>query len=279
MKWLQQLRTEVSQHKYAINAKLLGDSSELAWSNLGYWSEINQTYPEACRALADHLAHSVQLTASDHLLDLGCGQGASLLHWQQQYQVQHIEAVELQPKCVQQIQTAIPKLKAIHCHSFLNLKNISFQQAFDVVLCIDAAYHSSLNSFLNSVTCVLNLKGRLGFHSLILSPEFLNLNAVEKMQLALLLKAADVNLKDLLDEVAVQQQLAQAGFEHIQIEDFSEPVLGGFARYIRQQTTAPQTDEQSTAFDVMKIKLTAKLCQKLWTQGVVRYVQVTAQKK
>ena len=107
MKWLQQLRTEVYQHKYAINAKLLGDSSELAWSNLGYWSETNQTYPDACRALADHLAHSVQLTTSDHVLDLGCGQGASLLHWQQQYQIQHIEAVELQPKYIQKIQTAI----------------------------------------------------------------------------------------------------------------------------------------------------------------------------
>lgn len=279
MKWLQQLRTEVSQHKYAINAKLLGDSSELAWSNLGYWSETNQTYPRACRALADHLAHSVQLTASDHLLDLGCGQGASLLHWQQHYQVQHIEAVELQSEYVQKIQTTVPQLKAIYCQSFLNLKHISFQQAFDVVLCIDAAYHSALNSFLNSVAPVVNSKGRLAFHSLMLSPKFLNLNAVEKMLLALLLKAADVNLKDLLDEVAVQQQLARAGFEHIQIEDFSEPVLGGFARYIRQQTTAPQTDEQSTAFDVMKIKLTAKLCQKLWMQGVVRYVQVTAQKK
>lgn len=279
MKWLQQLRTEVSQHKYAINAKLLGDSSELAWSNLGYWSETHQTYPDACRALADHLAHSVQLTTSDHVLDLGCGQGASLLYWQQQYQIQHIEAVELQPKYIQKIQTAIPQLKAIHCHSFLNLKQISFQQAFDVVLCIDAAYHSSLNSFLNSVAPVLNSKGRLAFHYLILSPKFLNLNVAEKIQLALLLKAADVNLKNLSDNVAVQQQLVQVGFEQIQIEDFSEAVLGGFSQYIQQQTTAPQTEEQYTAFDVMKIQLTAKLCQKLWMQGVVRYVQVTAQKK
>lgn len=279
MKWLQQLRTEVSQHKYAINAKLLGDSSELAWSNLGYWSETHQTYPEACRNLADHLAHSVQLTASDHLLDLGCGQGASVLHWQQYYQVKHIEAVELQPKCVQQIQTAIPQLKAIHCHSFLNLKQISFQQAFDVVLCIDAAYHSSLNSFLNSVAPVLNSKGRLAFHYLMFSPKFLNLNAVEKMQLALLLKAADVNLKDLPDDVAVQQQLAQAGFEQIQIEDCSEAVFGGFARYIQQQTETPLAVAPYTTFDLMKIQLTAKLCQRLFEQGVVQYVQVTAQKK
>ena len=279
MKWLQQLRTEVSQHKYAINAKLLGDSSELAWSNLGYWSETNQTYPEACRALADHLAHSVQLTASDHVLDLGCGQGASVLHWRQHYQIQHLAAVELQAECVQRIQAIFPEPQQIYCQSFLNLKQIPFQQQFDVVLCIDAAYHSSLNSFLSAVSPVLNSKGRLAFHYLILSPKFLNLNVAEKIQLALLLKAADVNLKNLSDNVAVQQQLVQAGFEQIQIEDFSEAVLGGFSQYIQQQTTAPQTEEQYTAFDVMKIQLTAKLCQKLWMQGVVRYVQVTAQKK
>ncbi|PJG44170.1 methyltransferase [Acinetobacter tandoii] len=278
MKWLQQLRAEVSQHKYAINAKLLGDSSELAWSNLGYWSDLAQTYPDACRALADHLAESVQLTASDHVLDLGCGQGASVLHWRQHYQIQHLAAVELQAECVQRIQAIFPEPQQIYCQSFLNLKQIPFQQHFDVVLCIDAAYHSSLNSFLSAVSPVLNSKGHLAFHYLMLSPKFLNSNAVDKMQLALLLKAVDVNLKDLPDHMALQQQLAQAGFEHIQIEDLSEAVFGGFARYIQQQNTA-QTGEQHTAFDVMKIKLTAKLCQKLWAQGMVQYVQVSAQKK
>lgn len=278
MKWLQQLRAEVSQHKYAINAKLLGDSSELAWSNLGYWSDAAQTYPDACRALADHLAESVQLTAFDHVLDLGCGQGASVLHWRQHYQIQHLAAVELQAECVQRIQAIFPEPQQIYCQSFLNLKQIPFQQQFDVVLCIDAAYHSSLNSFLSAVSPVLNSKGRLAFHYLMLSPKFLNSNAVDKMQLALLLKAADVNLKDLPDHMALQQQLVQAGFEHIQIEDLSEAVFAGFARYIQQQNTA-QTGEQYTAFDVMKIKLTAKLCQKLWAQGMVQYVQVSAQKK
>ena len=279
MKWLQQLRAEVSQHKYAINAKLLGDSSELAWSNLGYWSATAQTYPEACRALADHLAHSVQLSTSDRVLDLGCGQGASVLHWQQHYQVKHIQAVELQAECVQRIQARFLEPQHIHCQSFLNLKHIPFANSFDVVFCIDAAYHSVLNSFLSAVSPVLNSKGRFAFHYLILSPKFLNLNAVEKIQLALLLKAADVNLKMLPNQTELQQQLAQAGFEHIQIQDISEAVLGGFAHYIQQQTTAQQPVEQATAFDVMKIRLTAKLCQKLAAQGVVQYVQVSAQKK
>lgn len=72
-------------HKYAIDASSLGDSEELAWTNLGFWKNT-QTYREACRQLADHLAQAVNLNSKDHLLDLGCGQGASLLHWLQHYQ-------------------------------------------------------------------------------------------------------------------------------------------------------------------------------------------------
>ena len=147
-----------------------------------------------------------------------------------------------------------------------------------MVFCIDAAYHSVLNSFLCAVSPVLNSKGRLAFHYLILSSKFLNLNAVEKLQLGLLLKAADVNLNVLPNQTELQQQLAQAGFEQIQIQDISAAVFGGFAQYIQQQSTA-QADESYTTFDLMKIQMTAKLCQKLCRQGVVQYVQVSAQKK
>ncbi|EPY9710929.1 SAM-dependent methyltransferase, partial [Acinetobacter baumannii] len=45
-------------HKYAIDASSLGDSEELAWTNLGFWKNT-QTYREACRQLADHLAQAV----------------------------------------------------------------------------------------------------------------------------------------------------------------------------------------------------------------------------
>ena len=49
MKWLQAIRQKLPQHKYAINAKQLGDDAVLAWSNLGYWDDATSSYPEACR--------------------------------------------------------------------------------------------------------------------------------------------------------------------------------------------------------------------------------------
>ena len=110
-----------------LTQKQLGDDAELAWSNLGYWDDTTSSYPDACRQLADQLAQAVHLTSNDRLLDLGCGQGASLLHWQMHYHVQHIEAVEMQSSCVIQIQKHFPELAAIHQHSFFKFKTNSVQ--------------------------------------------------------------------------------------------------------------------------------------------------------
>ena len=272
MKWLQAIQQQFSQHKYAINAKQLGDDAELAWSNLGYWDDATSSYPDACRQLADRLAQAVHLNSNDSLLDLGCGQGASLVHWQQHYHVQHIEAVELQSSCVIQIQKYLPQLAAIHQHSFLNLKQIQFKSGFDVVLCIDAAYHSNLNSFLDSVESVLNSKGRLGFHYLMLSEQWLNLNSLQKKKYQWLLKAADVNLNNLMTESALKHTLQTYDFEDIEIRDLSEAVLQGFANYFQQ---LPQ---HATGLDAFKIRMTAKLCRKLYVDGLVKYVQISARK-
>lgn len=275
MKWLQAIQQQFSQHKYAINAKQLGDNAELAWSNLGYWDDATSSYPDACRQLADQLAQAVHLISNDKLLDLGCGQGASLLHWQQHYHVQHIEAVELQSSCVIQIQKHLPQISAIHPHSFLNLKQIQFQSGFDVVLCIDAAYHSNLNSFLDSVESILNSKGRLGFHYLMLSDQWLDLNSFQKQKYLWLLKAADVNLNNLMTESVLKQTLQSYDFEGIEIRDLSEEVLQGFANYFHKLQQLPQ---QPTNLDAFKIRMTAKLCAKLYADGWVKYVQISARK-
>lgn len=275
MKWLQAIRQKLPQHKYAINAKQLGDDAVLAWSNLGYWEDARSSYPEACRQLADQLAQAVALNSNDCLLDLGCGQGASLLYWQQHYRVQHIEAVELQASCVIQIQKHFPHIAAIYPQSFLNLKQISFKQRFDVVLCIDAAYHSNLNSFLDSVGSVLNSQGRLGFHYLMLSEQWSNLNGLQQQKYRWLLKAADVNLEHLMTAPLLEQTLQQHDFSDIEIRNLSKAVLQGFASYVQHVQQLPQ---QGTAMDAFKIRMTAKLCQQLYQDGLVNYVQISAKK-
>ena len=274
MKWLQTLQQHLPKHKYAIDAKQLGDHAVLAWSNLGYWEKNQSSYPEACQTLATHLADRLQLKSNDRVLDLGCGQGASLLLWQQHYHVQQLCAVELQAECVQRIQHTLNSKIHIIQTSFLNLNSKLFSAPFNVVFCLDAAYHSDLNSFLRSTHSVLNSKGRIGFHYLMLSDAFLNLNRFEKLQLKMLLKAADVHLEHLQLKMNLKHSIEAQGYQQVAIEDLSDAVLAGFSRYYHAHL-AQQTVQN---LDHFKIKMTAKLCQKLFEQGIVRYVQITAVK-
>ena len=261
-------------HKYAIDASNLGDDGELAWTNLGFWKNT-QNYREACCQLADHLAQAVNLNSKDHLLDLGCGQGASLLHWLKYYQPKSVSAVDLQAECVNKIQRLIPEINQIYSGSFLNLKQFEFKQFFDVVLCIDAAYHSHLNSFLDSVVPVLNSKGRLGFHYLMRADSCQNMTVLQEQKHRYLLKAADVVWDNVPNEKTLRNALEQQGFADIQIEDLSEQVLFGFSQYIQNQ----QERNQSRGWANFKIQMTAKLCQQLYQAGYVRYIQITAIKK
>jgi cyclopropane fatty-acyl-phospholipid synthase-like methyltransferase len=269
----QALLEKVIGHKYAIDAQWLGDDSLLAWSNLGYWQGQQHNYPLACQSLADQTAASVQLKSTDRVLDLGCGRGASLLHWLHHYHIKQLSAVELQKDCIQRIQKELPQVKS-YCGSFLNLKSLHFLNLFDVVLCIDAAYHSELNLFLDSVSSVLNSKGRIAFHYLMWSDDWQHCSYLQKQQYRCLLKAADVTWRHLMNGQQLSQTLAQHGFKDIVIQDFSEPVLNGFAQYIEKRPA------QNRYFDFaqLKIGMTAKLCRKFYQDGLVRYVQVSAVK-
>lgn len=265
---------KIPQHKYAINAALLGDYSTLAWNNLGLW--INTTrYPQACENLAKYLATSVKLTAQDKLLDLGCGQGASLQLWQDHFHVANLAAVELQTACVEKIKKqSLPALKQIHQGSFLALQPQQLSVPFDVVLCIDALYHHSLTDFLNVVQPLLATNGRIGFHYLMLNDAWKTASVWQKIQYRYLLKCANVALDQLLDRQSLMNVMTQVGFHQVQIENLSQPVLAGFANYVDRHLAK----DTLRGIDGFKIRMTAKLCQRLAQEGLIDYVQITAQR-
>jgi cyclopropane fatty-acyl-phospholipid synthase-like methyltransferase len=270
MTLLQAIQRKLPKHKYAINVILLGDSSECAWSNLGFWHSEN-SYAQACQNLASHLAESLNLNSNDHVLDLGVGYGASLILWQDQYNIKNIHAVELQKHCVDIIKNKKINHLSVFQESYLNLKNIPFTYKFDVILCIDSAYHHNLNSFLASVTSVLNSKGRIGFHTLMLSERWKSLNSFQKQKYTWLLKAADVQIKNLNSKLELEKQLNEFKFENVHIEDLSKEVLFGFSNYVEQHLQCDKKD-----LDYLKIQMTAKLCKKLFNDGLIQYVQVIA---
>ena len=58
---------------------------------------------------------------------------------------------------------------------------------------------------------------------------------LKKQQYRYLLKSADVNWQNLMGEQQLTQKLIQKGFTEIEIQDFSEPVLNGFALHIENK--------------------------------------------
>lgn len=272
MAWLEKIKSHFPQHKYAINAQQLGDTQALAWTNLGLW-QAGMNYPQACQALAEDLAHRVNLNSKDQLLDLGCGKGASLHLWHKNYNIQNISAVELQQNHVVNIQEHATFLNSIYADSFLNLKQINFPNHFDVVLCIDAAYHTPVESLIDAMSTVLNSKARIGFHLLIWSEKAFNLPYLKKAQYYSLLKSADVKINHLLTETQLCTLLKLKKFDHIEVSNLSQPVLAGFSDYVEQQSEAFE------GIDGFKIRMTAKLCQKLYREGLIEYVAVTASYK
>lgn len=270
---------QTQPHKYAINAALLGDTHNCAWSNLGYWDAPNLNYPQACERMARRLADAVQLQATDRLLDLGCGQGASLLLWTEQYHVTDLEAVEMQPDCVTHNRKFLPHIPAIHCGSFLQLQQLPLQRTFDVALCVDAAYHSSLPELLTSVVPCLAPGGRLALHALVLSERAAQLSRLQRWQLRMLLKAADVKLDSLYSLAQLPSVFQQQGLVLQQAQIISHEVFHGFAYYIEHLDTRHWKQIPQHALDQVKIRMTAKLCSKLYREGYVDYVELAAYKR
>ena len=261
-------------HRYAINAKALGDAATLPWSNLGLWSDSGSdslNYPQACQALADHLAQSIQLQAQHRLLDVGCGQGASLRHWREHYGINDLTGLELQPRHVAHLRAHLPADVCILAGSYTDLPQRSLP-AFDRIVCIDAAYHLPLAAFLQGIAQLTHAQTRVGLHYVMRGHQWDRLSAQQQRHYALLLKAAAIQLAHVPNATEIERILRDHGWQHIEIEDLSARVLGGFARYMQRHKLGV------FGFDAIKIAMTAKLCQKLADDGLIRYVQICAQK-
>ncbi|SDB81949.1 SAM-dependent methyltransferase [Acinetobacter boissieri] len=257
-------------HKYAIDASQLGDTETCAWTNLGLWHSKNQSYVQACEQLAINLANQLQVCKTDHLLDLGCGQGASLFFWQRYYSVQQITAVELQADCVRNIQNRCQDIQVYHS-SFLSLDCL--KQKYDVIVCIDALYHSGLSDFFKAIAHVVKPNTRVGFHHLLLNERWQQQTWLQKKTYQYLLKVANVQFKHIETATTLQCMVQSQGYNDLNIQVLSQDVFAGFAHYVEHLPA-----EKLKGLSGLKIKMTAKLCQKLYQDGLIDYVQVTVSK-
>ena len=139
------------QQKFEIALELLSDHPATpAWGNLGDWTATTE-YGQACRQLALRVGQAAKLQPQDHVLDLACGDGASLQLWPEVFGVRHVTGLEYRARCVDSIRRQAPAcLDAIVQGRFDVLPAPAElpSRGFDAALCVDAAYHAaSLDAF------------------------------------------------------------------------------------------------------------------------------------
>lgn len=272
-----------SRHPFAIASALLGDIRPMPWSNLGFWQNT-RCYITACEQLAQQVGLAARLKPDDKLLDLGCGKGASLIYWHTAFDIKSITALEIQPDCVQSIRQArLPALEAVYQGSFaqLPLPSPQLQQAFDAIVCVDAAYHAQPEQFLVLVHSALQPQGRLGYTTLCKSKHWDNSFASYRQKLLKiltlkLLHVAYVPECNLLNISQLDHQLQQAGFSAIDISLLDQPVLQGFADYMRTHKQSQFGKTSNQRLDWLKIVMTGQLCRFLARHQLIHYVLVSA---
>lgn len=286
----QNLAQKILAQVYKIQPKLLSADNHQAWTNLGYWQTDSsnqrlgcvhnchaQDYVQAARQLAQQMGQSLNLTAQDNLLDIGCGYGASLALWHQQFGVQKMAALELQAICCNHLhQQKISYLDDIFQQSCFDSQPKQLQKYYDVIVSIDATYHYCLQDYLNAIDTWLASSGRVGFHLLIKSTQWQQASSSKQKILSKKLKWVKVDIDHVLSEVGVVHTLEKQGYEQIEIKNLTQQVLQGFADFIQYKSWG-QHEKWSIGF--LKIYFTAKLCRTLAQSELLQYVQITAKKK
>ena len=261
---------------YKIEADLLADDNHHAWTNLGLWQVSQQDYVSAAKQLTLKMGQALNLSVQDHLLDVGCGYGASLHLWHQQFGLDHITALELQPICCRFIERKkLAYVQHIVQQSIFDPKPKQLNTRYDVIVSVDATYHYALQDYLKVLEDWLKPDGRIGFHLLMrLNPtDAVSVDAQQALKHKL--KWAKIDFDQVLHQDEIYSVLQQHGYDHIQIEDLSQGVLNGFYQFVMQKKWSLQ---QKINLGYAKIYATARLCKYLVESKQCAYIQVTAQK-
>ena len=252
-----------------IDRTLLNDGFPgSTWGNLGLWRGPEQTYPEACEALALKLAEEARLKPGCSVLDVGFGYGDQLLVWRQRFAVARITAVETDAAGVAAAcrkLSGFPDISVLHDDGKLRLPD----ERYDCVLALDCAYHFDPRSaFFAHASRTLHPGGRLALTDLVLA------DGARPALLSPLATMCRIPADNLMTQPAYRQALLDMGFCNIRFEVLDREVLGGFAgfavRLLRRQGVAALTPGG------IRIFITAAIAGWLCRRGGSHYMLISA---
>ncbi len=203
------------------------------WGNLGLWTDAAD-YAQACQNLALAVGRAAGLGPGDRVLSVACGAGEELVLWVDGLGAQAVVGTELNPA---RVAAAHPRLSPWLQTGHVQIIDASTPPAgvFDVIVCVDAAYHlSPREAWLQQCFQLLRDGGRLAFTDLVL-PRTPSARPRGRAWSAAA-RACGLALDDLVDSPCMRQRLHDTGFVHIHQHRLDDVVLGGFVRHVRWQS-------------------------------------------
>lgn len=253
----------MSDHVFHIASHLLTKSGLASeWSNLGDWTGTDD-YEKACQQLAIRVGSAADLSTKNQILDIACGNGASLRLWSKFFNVRFIDGIEVQKSCVERIRRAqlVAVQQIIHADAeHLLAQNTSHRakikksflenpykisdgigrdvlSSYDAIVCVDAAYHFKQTlAFLKHCSTHLNPNGCLSMTHLMIRSIERNgwKNYLVQLQFRVALFMARISRKSLLTAEAWRQNLNELGFQVVTIDNLDQEVLKGFSDYVAE---------------------------------------------
>lgn len=133
--------------------------------NIGYWKDGARNLDEAAQAMAKLVGEAGQFSAGDFILDVGCGFGDSALFWAEQFDIQHIVGIDINPYEIEAGRKRIEErglLDRIELRIGSAVEMPFENDSFDKVVALEAAHHFlTREDFFREAYRVLWPSGRL----------------------------------------------------------------------------------------------------------------------
>jgi microcystin synthetase protein McyJ len=208
------------------------------YANYGYWLRDNMTIDEACDAMTDLVATALELKESDHLLECGCGYGASAIYLAQKYQPAKILGLDVSEVRIEEGQGMVREYGleekvAIAFGDAAKMPEIA-TASFDKIMAIECAFHFNTRQlFFQEAFRVLKPGGILVVVDILPAKDFpLEQHTLEEIRYFL---SADVRMyadTNIYSQQTYEEYLQAAGFNPVKLQSIKDKVVMQFADHL-----------------------------------------------
>jgi cyclopropane fatty-acyl-phospholipid synthase-like methyltransferase len=228
-----------------LNIDPASQSINSSWGNLGHWQSnddqpINH-YPQACKQLAIEVAHMASLNSDHKLLDTGFGCGDQLLVWLKNFQVKHVQGLNISHSQTLHAQQTLANTELSSAYQYdINMADCCLESSwkkldlnFNRIIALDCIYHFSHKAQYFSLC-----KKHLAADGALVVSDLLAVNNQRTLWQSFLLRSicyfSHIPYQNLKTQSQYQAQLNELGLTMTQYKDISDQVFLPFGKWLNQ---------------------------------------------